>query len=159
MTALWSQPDVPHKGWRCVGVADLRPPDGGVYEHATCQMCLNEKLRFVHTMKHDDYPEQVDAGCVCAEKMCETYDGQAREQRLKNRAARKNKWLTRKWRVSRNGNRYLKIDGRNVGVFPDKFHPDKWKWHIDDDFSRDRFDTAEAAKSALFDALADFLAW
>jgi len=62
MTGLWSHPGVPHKGWRCVGVADLRPPEGGEYEPETCQMCLNEKLRFVHTREHDDYPDQVDAG-------------------------------------------------------------------------------------------------
>ena len=159
MNALWSQPDVPHKGWRCVGVADLRPPEGGEYEHATCQMCLNEKLRFVHTMEHNEYQQQVEAGCICAEKMCEAYDGHAREQRLQNRAARKSKWLTRKWRVSRSGNHYLNIDGCNVGVLPDNFHPGKWKWRIDADFSRDRFDTPAAAKLALFDTLANSLGW
>jgi hypothetical protein len=159
MSGLWSQPGVPHKGWRCVDVDDLRPPEGDDYEHATCQMCLNEKLRFVHTMEHDEYPVKLEVGCVCAEKMAEEYDGKAREQHLRNRAARKSKWLTRKWRISGKGNHFLNIDGYNVGVFPDKFHLAKWKWRIDDDFGRERFDTPHAAKLALFDVLADRLEW
>jgi hypothetical protein len=159
MAGLWSQPEVPHKGWHCVDVVDLRPAEGGDYETGTCQMCLNEELRFVHVMRHDEYPDPVDAGCVCAEKMSEDYDAHAREQRLKNRAARKSKWLARKWRRSAKGNHFLNIEGCNVTVFPDKFHPGKWKWKIDADFGRERFDTPAAAKLDLFDALANYLDW
>lgn len=159
MADLWSQPGVPHKGWRCISVDDLLPPEGGDYEPGVCEMCHNEKLRFIHTMKHDDYPNQLEVGCVCAEKMAEGYDGKKCEQRLKNRAVRRSKWLTRKWRVSGKGNRFLNIEGHNIGLLPDNFVPGKWKWRIDGEFSRGIFDTIEAAKLALFDTLADYLEW
>ncbi len=55
----WDQPGVPHKGWRCVDVVDLRangePADDTDY--ATCQMCGNEKIRYVHIMDHPDRKE------------------------------------------------------------------------------------------------------
>ena len=159
MAGLWSQPGVPHKGWRCISVDDLRPPEGGEYESGVCEMCHNEKLRFIHTMKHNEYPDQLEVGCVCAEKMAEEYDGKSREQQLENRAARRSKWITRKWRVSRKGNCFLNVEGYNVGVSADNFTPGKWKWRIDSEFSRDRFDTIEAAKLDLFDTLADYLEW
>jgi hypothetical protein len=159
MSGFWNHPGVPHKDWRCVGIEDLKDDEDGDYEPATCQMCGNESLRFVHSMEHDDYDGRIEAGCVCAEKMCEGYDGKARENRLVNRAKRKSNWLKRKWRRSHKGNQFLNIDGRNVGVHPDKFKLGRWGWRIGRDFSRERYDTDEQAKLALFDELADRLAW
>ena len=55
----WDQPGVPHKGWQCVDVVDLRADGGPADEtdYATCQMCGNEKIRYVHVMAHPDLPE------------------------------------------------------------------------------------------------------
>jgi hypothetical protein len=54
-----------------VDVVDLRadgePADETDY--ATCQMCGNEKIRYVHIMEHPDLEENFEVGCVCAEKM------------------------------------------------------------------------------------------
>jgi hypothetical protein len=57
----WSEPGVPHKGWVCLGVDDLGPG-----ELMTCQMCMVAQIRYVHAMVHDDYPEKLLCGCVCA---------------------------------------------------------------------------------------------
>ena len=50
----WDQPGVPHKGWHCVDVVDLRADGESADEtdYATCQMCGNEKIRYVHIMEH-----------------------------------------------------------------------------------------------------------
>lgn len=60
----WDQAGVPHKGWHCVDVVDLRadgePADDTDY--ATCQMCGNEKIRYVHIMEHPDVEESLDVG-------------------------------------------------------------------------------------------------
>ena len=39
----WDQPGVPHKGWHCVDVVDLRADGESADEtdYATCQMCGN----------------------------------------------------------------------------------------------------------------------
>jgi hypothetical protein len=53
---LWNKPDIPHKGWTCSDVFDVRandePPDEVNYE--TCEMCGNERIRFVHLMRHSE---------------------------------------------------------------------------------------------------------
>ncbi len=68
---------VPHKGWHCVDVIDLRADGESADEtdYATCQMCGNEKIRYVHIMEHPDLDENFDVGCVCAEKMSGDYSG------------------------------------------------------------------------------------
>ena len=48
--ARWDNPGIPHKGWTLVGCVDLGE---GVYgddeiEYETCEMCHNEKIRYVH---------------------------------------------------------------------------------------------------------------
>ncbi|MFH2002952.1 MAG: hypothetical protein ABIK28_25015, partial [Planctomycetota bacterium] len=95
MSRRWSQKEIPHKGWRCVDVIDLRPNDEPVelVDYAICEMCGHERIRFVHVMEHDDVDGQLLVGCVCAEKMLEDYVGpQHRESRLKNKATRKRNW-------------------------------------------------------------------
>jgi hypothetical protein len=69
-------------------------------------------------MQHEDLPLTRTMGRVCAGK----YGGDAtlpklRESNLRNRAKRRDKWLTRRWRVSQNGNDYRKTDGKVVGVY------------------------------------------
>ena len=99
----WDQSGVPHKGWDCVDVVDLRADGGPADEtdYATCQMCGNEKIRYVHVMAHPDLAENLEVGCVCAEKMSNDYEGpRRREAKLRNRAVRRTRWLQRKWRVS-----------------------------------------------------------
>ena len=115
----WDTAGVPHKGWTCVDVVDLRadgePADETDY--ATCQMCGNEKIRYVHIMKHLDLGEHFEVGFVCAEKMSDDYEGpRQREARLRNRAARRTRWLQRKWRVSAKGNSFLNLEGQPGGV-------------------------------------------
>lgn len=62
----WDQPGVPHKGWHCVDVVDLRadgePADETDY--ATCQMSGNEKIRYVHIMEHPDLDENFEVGVL-----------------------------------------------------------------------------------------------
>ena len=73
----WDQPGVPHKGWHCVDVVDLRADGESADEtdYATCQMCGNEMIRYIHIMEHPDLDESFDVGCVCDEKMSGDYEG------------------------------------------------------------------------------------
>ena len=159
MAGLWEAPGVPHKGWRCIDVEDLRPDGGGDYVRGTCEMCLNGMLRVVHTMEHDEYPETVEVGCICAESMAEGYDGKAREATLKKRRTRRQGWLKRKWRTSEKGNPYLNIGDYNVGVFQRRYAPGGWIWRINDQFGKTTFPTEQDAKLALFDVLSSRVGW
>lgn len=147
---LWDQSGIPHKGWYCVDVIDLGDPS------EKCQMCGKEDIRYVHIMGHEDYGIELHVGCVCAEKMSGDYQGpREREKKLRNRAARKIKWLTRKWRVSAKGNHFLNIEDHNLSVFPTKYG--KWGYRIDSEFGKNYFKTQEEAKLALFNDFNDFL--
>ena len=46
----WSEKGIPHKGWVCVYVEDLEEPE------FVCEMCGQEEIRYVHYMKHEEFP-------------------------------------------------------------------------------------------------------
>jgi hypothetical protein len=63
---LWRQPHIPHHGWSCVEIEDL----GRSSNTVVCEMCRSKRIRFVHSMTHQDFPfGELRAGCVCAERM------------------------------------------------------------------------------------------
>lgn len=148
----WNQVGIPHKGWACIDVIDLRANGESADEadYATCQMCGNEKIRYVHIMEHPDLEEQFEVGCVCAEKMSDDYNGpQVRENRLRNRAARRTRWLHRRWRISAKGNSFLNVEGYNLVVYPTK--TTRWGYKIGNRFGLKAYTTVDESKLALFD--------
>lgn len=154
MSPHWETPGVPHKGWTCVDVVDLNP-DGEPadrVDYATCEMCGQHPVRFVHVLEHDRFDAPMEVGCVCAEHMTEDYVNPARrESELSRRAARRAKWLSRKWRTSRQGNPYLNVGGYNLCVFRSPRAEGWWGYRIGGRFGRLAYDSAAAAKLALFD--------
>jgi len=152
LTNLWDQPDVPHKGWHCIDVQDLREDGSSAEEteYATCQMCGNERVRFVHVMEHPEWDGTMYTGCVCAEKLSDDYVGpRKRETTLRNRAARRARWLTRNWRRSRKGNSFLNLEGYNLVVYPTK--TGRWGYRIGERWGSRTYPTEAEAKLALFD--------
>ena len=107
----WAQAGVPHTGWQCLFINDL-----GEQDH-TCEMCELQQVRYVHHMRHPDYPKVLEVGCECAADMEQSHESATRRVRsMKNRAERRDNWLTRKWRVSANDNPWLKMQGRRVVI-------------------------------------------
>ena len=70
--ARWDLPGVPHKGWTLVGFEDIKEEDPDA-DYETCEMCGNERIRFVHILSHQDYNSVMRVGCACAEKMTDDY--------------------------------------------------------------------------------------
>ena len=86
---------------------------------ATCEMCEAQEIRYVHHMERPSYPQTLGCGCVCAGHMEDDYKGaRDREKTMRNAGARRQRWLTRDWRTSRNGNPFLNADGYNIVVYP-----------------------------------------
>jgi len=155
-TGKWSQAGVPHKGWSCLDIKDVGEPS------ATCEMCETQKIRYVHTMTHPDYPDQLGCGCDCAGRMEENYEGaKQREKILRNAAGRKRRWLSRDWRVSSKGNPYLNSDGYNVVIYPSESNGSAQIWGFritnratnDSLQSRKSYPTEDSAKLRAFDAI------
>lgn len=151
----WSQPGVPHKGWRCVGDEDLGEPS------QLCEMCESIEIRYVHFVEHPSYPGTLGVGCVCAERMEEDYVAPSlREKKLRSRAQRRKTWERREWTTSAKGNPYLNTEGFNLTVFEKSDATGKY-WalkitHRESDrtqFGKRRYPSENAAKRASLDAL------
>jgi hypothetical protein len=57
-------------------------------------MCETQEIRYVHTMVHPDYANELRVGCVCAEKIEGEYIGpRLREKAPRSAAVRKKRWL------------------------------------------------------------------
>lgn len=107
----WNREGIPHKGWKCIDVFDLADEieAGEEILYEQCEMCGNEKIRYVHVMKHQDFPEELHVGCVCAEKMSGDYVNPRRcETALKNKAMRRRNFNRVRWRFNSVKNTYSK---------------------------------------------------
>ena len=157
-----NDPTIKKRGWYNTCVEDLGA-DGPYYDPATCEWCLQEGLRYVHTMQHPEHPGLVfNVGCVCAGYMSEDahgiqrYFGEGRESELAALAKRRVKWLQRKWRESASGNRYLNVEGHNVGVKPTNGGYTYWVKNGDYGTTwGSTYLTEDKAKLRLFDYLAE----
>lgn len=125
--ARWNRPEVPHKGWRYVGIEDLgeglSPDDEIQYEQ--CEMCGNEKIRYVHILEHPAYDGEIRAGCVCASKMIDDYAVPLeREHAVKNRLKRKQSFFRQEWYTkSSTGNLVLRYKGEHITIIKSKHGP------------------------------------
>ena len=143
---LWKRDDVPHIGWICTGVTDLGAPAG------ICEMCGQQIIRYAHHMAHPRY-RQLVAGCVCAGKMEGSVDAaRKREGDFKNRMARKESFLKRRWKKSVNGNPYLEIKDHLLILYKNK-DGSGWKYAVDSVFSDKSYSSRAEAVLAAFDAL------
>lgn len=118
----WDNPDMPHKGWTCIGMEDLGEfVDQGEIEYESCEMCGKEKIRYVHIMDHKEYGT-IRVGSSCAAKMEEDYvkSGQ-RDDECKKRAARRSNFLKQRWHARENGNFTLKYKGDIITIIKSKF--------------------------------------
>ena len=144
---LWKRDDVPHDGWTCVDVIDLGEPVG------VCRMCGHQIIRYVHVMRHPDYPRTIGAGCVCAGRMeGDPEAARNREAAFKNRLARRETFTASKLKRSRKGNEYLKYKGELVTLLEDRFRPGCWKTAVRGIYTEPRR-TREEALGDAFDIL------
>lgn len=159
---LWKREDVPHSGWHCVGVEDLGAPVG------ICQMCGYQIIRYAHQMEHPEYGP-LSVGCVCAGRMeGDVETAKRREAEFKNKQSRRLRFFQRKWKQSKKGNEYLKIDGHVIVLYQHSKNTQAnhdaregksregasvWKYAIDNQFCRTVYATRERAVAGVFDAL------
>jgi hypothetical protein len=151
----WSKPGVPHRGWQCVDIEDLGKPN------LECEMCESQTIRYVHHMEHPTYPEVLQVGCICAGHMeGDLAAARTREASMKSRAGKRTRWLSRVWRISANGNPWIKAYGYRVTVYP---RGGGWAATVspeDDSFvkySRRNYPTVDRAKLASFDQITRLL--
>ena len=143
---LWDRDDVPKTGWYCTGVTDLGVPVG------ICEMCGHQIIRYVHHMSHPNY-RSLNVGCICAGKMEGNIDAaKRREQDFKNKQARRENFRKKKWKISKNNNKYIKVKEHLIVLYFNSNY-NNWKYSIDNAFCVEVFKTEEEAKDAAFEVL------
>ncbi len=141
---LWKRDDVPHRGWKCAFVEDLGAPVG------ICEMCGYQIIRYAHQMEHENYGSLI-CGCVCAGRMeGNIEEAKRREAELKNSQARRINFFKRKWKQSKKGNDYLKIEDHVIVIYHIQSNG-KWKYSIDNEFSKVMYDSRERAMAAAYE--------
>lgn len=155
MANYWKEQGIPHKGWTLIDVIDIREEGQSELDtnYETCMMCGNEKIRYIHIVKHAEITEEFKVGCTCAERMTNDYINPGKRERdLRNRANRRVNWRKKDWKVSKNGNYFLNIEGRHLLIYKDK-KTNKYKVKISEQFGHKTFDTLEKAKIAAFNRM------
>jgi hypothetical protein len=125
-------------------------------------MCESQTIRYVHHMQHDNYPDVLQIGCVCAGNMeGDLASARSRETSMQSRARKRKSWLSRNWRVSAKGNPWIKADGFRVTVYQ---RGAGWAATVaaaDESslqHSRRNYQTIDQAKLAAFDHITRLLA-
>lgn len=122
--ARWEREGIPHKGWKEIGIEDLGEDleFGDDVEYEQCEMCGQEKIRYVHVLQHSDFNGELRVGCVCAEHMTDDYiNPQKSERELKNRLNRKKNFMRREWQERAQGKYVLRYKGENITIMKSKF--------------------------------------
>ena len=92
--------NIPETGWTCIAVHDLKDQMGACdqRQYLKCEKCNNEKVRFVHIMRHPEYPRDLCVGRVCAERMsCDSVGPKKKENDLQRKAKRRKAFCDGYW--------------------------------------------------------------
>jgi hypothetical protein len=140
---LWQAAGVPRKGWWLIDVADLEEPIG------VCQFCGKTDIRYLHTIQHDDYPGDVEVGCVCCEHLTNDYvRPRQREHELRLRVKRRLTFETSdRWKRTLKGNLTISWKGIRITVFA---RENGFKFVVGNTFSSQTYPAELAAKRAAF---------
>jgi hypothetical protein len=151
----WSQAGFPHKGWHCIEIEDMEEPS------LECEMCESQEIRYVHHMEHPDYDEILKVGCICAGHMeGNLVSARKRDDFMKSRSSKRERWLQRNWKISSKGNEYLRTDGYLITIFKKNT---EWKAvvkNLDTDeskFSKRKYQSSNHIKLATFDLITKYL--
>lgn len=113
----WADPAVPKYGWECVDVYDsLADEDEDAGLRVLCAMCEITPIRYVHVMTNPAWPDEIEAGCICAGRM-----EQDEARAILREALARRRWRFpqhKNWRTSKRGNRFIRIDRHRLIVRP-----------------------------------------
>lgn len=105
---LAKTPGFPDREWEYLGCEDRRIPNN------LCQYCGKQHVRYVHILKHQDWPDTIETGCVCAGQLGLEEEAINGERRAKQHKTRLKRFIETGWSTTKNRNPYKTY--RNVRV-------------------------------------------
>lgn len=144
MNGHWRNPNFPKTGWVLSHIIDLGEPSD------ICEMCKVQEIRYVHFIDHMTTHDRLHVGCICGGKLTGEIDRhKSLEGRLRKKAAQKGHWPGLKsWKISQNGNPWIKKDGILVVLFNSG---GDWSYAVDSVKSNKWFDSQHEAAGASFE--------
>jgi hypothetical protein len=141
------------ENWHCVGVTDYET------DNYKCELCGCENVRYIHRMIHDQYPDELKVGCVCAGIMeDDILAAKERDAEAKRRSKRRLTFFKKDWTVLSDEQWFLKYKRRNIYISQDSFRG-KAYYKIDIDGEQyhwqnnSRIVSFVAAKKMVFDLI------
>jgi len=108
--------EAPLDGWACEGVIDHGEDD------FTCELCGCTRVRYVHAMRHNEYPFEINVGCICAGIMeGDILAAEERDAEAKRRSQRKSNYLKKQWNTISDGLWQLQYKRRTISIEQDSF--------------------------------------
>jgi hypothetical protein len=127
---LWNKPEFPKCDWKHVDVIDVAKDDPDAALHS-CEACGRQDVRYVHQLEHEFWNDTIEVGCICAGKLTGDLEEARRlEKEAKNKTNRRERWLERPWKISRNGNHYLKFRHQGARYHIIVFKSKYGKWNF-----------------------------
>ena len=145
-TGKWIEPNVPHKGWEYLGCEDKEETC------EVCEMCEDRDIRYVHWVRHQDYPADLGVGNVCAENLCIEYSSpKAKERVAKNRTVRKKRFIRDGWSDTQTqGNKKKTWKENSILLFA---KGRGFKLRINSQWGQKTYPDCKTAISAAFDVI------
>jgi len=150
---MWDEPEFPHKGWSLVDSYDM-----GEGESQPCQMSCGANPRFIHVLRHPQYPREIHVGLICAEHLTQDYANvDKRERRLRSEAESKRRFTTTAWTPSKSGASWFR---KLRGYIAIAWRGEKYSIAVKRDgqngkgFLLGSFDTPMSAKTAAYEWIA-----
>lgn len=140
----------PLKGWECRDVVDLKDAE------FTCELCGYRYIRYVHVMRHLEWPDKLRVGCVCDGTLSgDMLLAKKRDKDARLKSYRKATFLSKEW--SENGSGLLTLNGRRkISAEKDSFRgkefykirigTDEYQW-----YKNRRLETLSDAKLLAFE--------
>lgn len=129
-TGLWCNVEVPRTGWTCTRVRwnTVVLPSGELMDaECTCEMCEVARIKWVHTMRHPEYPDPIDVGKVCAGIMQQNMEAAAQHERYAKAVERARK---------RHAGGLIMVKAAMAGALQSDW--DEQSWIEDDDWPAER---------------------
>ncbi len=108
---LKNTPGCPKANWTWLDCIDLKEDQGLEFdEYEDCEFCGQEKIRYVHELKHTDWPHVIRVGRICAARYTTVSPAELEKHEaiLKNRSQRRQRFpMLKSWKMSTKGNHHI----------------------------------------------------
>lgn len=147
-------PSFPQKGWDLLDVRDVREEDDLMPDdYPWCAACCSRQIRHVHLLRHLSWPNTIEVGCHCSERLITGYVDRASEaeRAIRNHFARRSRFpKLLSWEIHADGSEAISVHGHCITLNPIR---ERYQLIIDQKRGKKFYSCVVEAKKVAFDYL------